>query len=124
MDAMQSPQMRSTQDEKTTSNDSAVRSSHDSIKHNKGAHLPTIQRNHKGPISAAGELQSPEEVAMGKRVNRRLDIFLLPLLSLLYLFNGLDRSNVGNAETQGKKLMSFSLSPLNCVVLLMRIVHG
>ncbi|KAH6639156.1 major facilitator superfamily transporter [Boeremia exigua] len=36
-----------------------------------------------------------------RRVNRKIDIALLPILSILYLFNGLDRSNVGNAETQG-----------------------
>jgi len=39
--------------------------------------------------------------SMSKQVNRKMDIALLPFLSLLYLFNGLDRSNVGNAETQG-----------------------
>ncbi|KAF2029492.1 major facilitator superfamily transporter [Setomelanomma holmii] len=38
---------------------------------------------------------------MSRRVNRKMDIAMLPFLSLLYLFNGLDRSNVGNAETQG-----------------------
>lgn len=43
-----------------------------------------------------------EERAMNRSLNRKLDIFLLPFLSLLYLFNGLDRGNVGNAETQGK----------------------
>lgn len=37
-----------------------------------------------------------------RRVNRKMDIALLPFLSTLYLFNGLDRSNVGNAETQGE----------------------
>ncbi|KAH7130010.1 major facilitator superfamily domain-containing protein [Dactylonectria estremocensis] len=36
-----------------------------------------------------------------RALNRKLDVALLPLLSLLYLFNGLDRGNVGNAETQG-----------------------
>jgi hypothetical protein len=36
-----------------------------------------------------------------RRINRKLDITILPLLSLLYLCNGLDRSNIGNAETQG-----------------------
>ncbi|KAF7561673.1 hypothetical protein G7046_g2451 [Stylonectria norvegica] len=36
-----------------------------------------------------------------RSLNRKLDFSLLPLLSLLYLFNGLDRGNVGNAETQG-----------------------
>ena len=43
-----------------------------------------------------------EEKAMSRRLNRKLDIFLLPFLSLLYLFNGLDRGNVGNAQTQGQ----------------------
>jgi hypothetical protein len=37
-----------------------------------------------------------------RHVNRKIDIALLPFLSTLYLFNGLDRSNVGNAETQGE----------------------
>ncbi|KAF7548275.1 hypothetical protein G7Z17_g7170 [Cylindrodendrum hubeiense] len=36
-----------------------------------------------------------------RALNRKIDVALLPLLSLLYLFNGLDRGNVGNAETQG-----------------------
>jgi hypothetical protein len=36
-----------------------------------------------------------------RRINRKMDLALLPLLSLIYLFNGLDRGNVGNAETQG-----------------------
>ena len=42
-----------------------------------------------------------EEKALSRALNRKLDIALLPFLSLLYLFNGLDRGNVGNAETQG-----------------------
>lgn len=42
-----------------------------------------------------------EDKAMNRRINRKMDIYLLPFLSLLYLMNGLDRSNVGNAETQG-----------------------
>ncbi|KIX06674.1 uncharacterized protein Z518_04650 [Rhinocladiella mackenziei CBS 650.93] len=42
-----------------------------------------------------------EERVLNRALNRKLDIALLPFLSLLYLFNGLDRGNVGNAETQG-----------------------
>ena len=34
---------------------------------------------------------TPEEIAMNRSVNRKIDIFILPLLSLLYLFSGLDR---------------------------------
>ncbi|KAL5119391.1 hypothetical protein ACEQ8H_002660 [Pleosporales sp. CAS-2024a] len=41
------------------------------------------------------------EQAMNRQVNLKMDIALLPFLSLLYLFNGFDRSNIGNAETQG-----------------------
>ncbi|KAK1675314.1 major facilitator superfamily transporter [Colletotrichum godetiae] len=46
------------------------------------------------------DVHSVDEAAMDRRVNRKLDFALLPLLSLLYLFNGLDRGNVGNAQTQ------------------------
>lgn len=51
--------------------------------------------------AGTGEL-TPEEVVLSKRVNRKMDFAMLPVLSLLYLFNGLDKGNVGNAETQGK----------------------
>lgn len=42
-----------------------------------------------------------EEKALNRAVNRKMDIWMLPFLSSLYLMNGLDRGNVGNAETQG-----------------------
>jgi hypothetical protein len=51
--------------------------------------------------SISNHSNGTENESMSKRVNRKLDTALLPFLSLLYLFNGLDRSNVGNAETQG-----------------------
>ncbi|KAK0707927.1 major facilitator superfamily transporter [Lasiosphaeris hirsuta] len=41
------------------------------------------------------------EKRASRRTNRAIDIHLLPLLVLLYLFNGLDRGNIGNAQTQG-----------------------
>jgi hypothetical protein len=48
------------------------------------------------------ELESRNgDAEMTRRVNRKLDLAILPLLSLLYLFNGLDRGNIGNAQTQG-----------------------
>ena len=51
---------------------------------------------------------TPEEKAASTALNRKLDIFLLPFLSLLYLFNALDRGNVGNAQTQGVSFFSTS----------------
>jgi hypothetical protein len=53
--------------------------------------------------STAEHVHSPEEQASSRRLNRKMDIALLPFLSLLYLFNGLDRSNIGNVETQGRR---------------------
>lgn len=45
----------------------------------------------------------PPDCALQENLNRRtvlkLDLILLPFLSLLFLLNSLDRSNVGNAET-------------------------
>ncbi|KAH7013237.1 major facilitator superfamily domain-containing protein [Ilyonectria destructans] len=50
------------------------------------------------PVEAA---PTHEFEIQNRALNRKIDVALLPLLSLLYLFNGLDRGNVGNAETQG-----------------------
>ncbi|OAK94139.1 major facilitator superfamily transporter [Phaeosphaeriaceae sp. SRC1lsM3a] len=46
-------------------------------------------------------MQDIDDSTSSKAINTKMDIALLPFLSLLYLFNGLDRSNIGNAETQG-----------------------
>lgn len=52
--------------------------------------------------TADGEsLATSQDATKNKRLNRKIDFALLPLLSLLYMFNGLDRGNIGNAETQG-----------------------
>lgn len=48
--------------------------------------------------------QSDEERRTSRALNRKLDFILLPSLSLLYLFNGLDRGNIGNAKTQGQDI--------------------
>lgn len=42
-----------------------------------------------------------DEKRYNRAVNRKLDLVMLPFLSFLYLFSGLDRGNIGNAETQG-----------------------
>ena len=48
--------------------------------------------------------ETPEERAMNRRINLKMDFAMLPLLSMCYLFSGLDRGNIGNAETQGKSI--------------------
>lgn len=57
--------------------------------------------------------QTDEEKHLSRSLNRKLDRVLLPALSLLYLFNGLDRGNIGNADTQGQQLhQGFLACPL------------
>jgi hypothetical protein len=41
---------------------------------------------------------TPEEKSMNRKVNRKLDIFILPVLSLMYLFSGLDRGSLPVVE--------------------------
>lgn len=42
-----------------------------------------------------------EEKHQSRALNRKFDIFVLPICVLIYLLNGLDRSNLGNAATAG-----------------------
>ena len=41
-----------------------------------------------------------------KRLVRKLDLRLVPWLSLLYLLSFLDRTNIGNAKLQGVRVLS------------------
>jgi hypothetical protein len=63
--------------------------------------LPVIEPGQNLEVPSGYVPGSAEEQAMNKALNLKLDMVLLPFLSLLYLFNGLDRGNVGNAQTQG-----------------------
>jgi len=56
--------------------------------------LDTSRQGGYTPITA-------EEKAQHRNLNRKLDLFLVPFCALIYLFNGLDRSNLGNAQTDG-----------------------
>jgi len=58
-----------------------------------------VERKENVPIDYVGK--TTEGRARNRALNRKLDFHLLPALSPLYLFNGLDRGNVGNAQTQG-----------------------
>ncbi|EOD49148.1 putative high-affinity nicotinic acid transporter protein [Neofusicoccum parvum UCRNP2] len=46
-----------------------------------------------------GEALSPDEEELNRRTVRKLDVILLPFLALLFLFNSLDKSNIGSAES-------------------------
>ncbi|KAL5422001.1 hypothetical protein PMIN04_005103 [Paraphaeosphaeria minitans] len=56
---------------------------------------------------------------------RKLDIYLLPFLSLMYFFNSVDRSNLGNAKTDGMdKDLGFTGEEYSLLILLFYIPNG
>lgn len=46
-------------------------------------------------------MSSEEKIAYEKKLIRKLDLRLIPWLTLLYLISFLDRTNIGNANIQG-----------------------
>ena len=82
---------------------SSALNKHDDFVHSEkiGDEYPCTEPSDGTNVPAGYFPVTAEEKALSRSLNRKLDIFLLPFLSLLYLFNGLDRGNVGNAETQG-----------------------
>ncbi|OJD28836.1 mfs general substrate transporter [Diplodia corticola] len=47
----------------------------------------------------AGDTLSLDDQELDRRTVRKLDVILLPFLALLFLFNSLDKSNIGSAES-------------------------
>jgi MFS family permease len=56
-----------------------------------------LQRSQQGGYIPS----SPEERKHSLSLNRKFDLYILPLCITMYMFNGLDRSNLGNAQTNG-----------------------
>lgn len=56
---------------------------------------------------------------------RKLDFYLLPFLSLMYFFNSVDRSNLGNAKTDGMDIdLGFTGEQYSLLILLFYIPNG
>ncbi|KAL0765113.1 hypothetical protein CaCOL14_012372 [Colletotrichum acutatum] len=67
-----------------------------------------LKRGSSDDVEAASSLHSAQNGSSvvvdpeGERSYvRKLDFYLLPYLSLMYFFNAVDRSNLGNAKTDG-----------------------
>ncbi|KAI0154210.1 major facilitator superfamily transporter [Xylariaceae sp. FL1272] len=56
-----------------------------------------LETSHQSGFVPQGE----EEKRFNRRLNRKLDLMILPLVALGYMFNQLDRSNLGNAQSAG-----------------------
>ncbi|RFU26381.1 hypothetical protein B7463_g9957, partial [Scytalidium lignicola] len=56
---------------------------------------------------------------------RKLDFYLLPFLSLMYFFNSVDRSNLGNAKTDGIDIdLHFTGNEYSLLILLFYVPFG
>jgi hypothetical protein len=54
-----------------------------------------------------------------------MDMYLLPFLSLMYFFNSVDRSNLGNAKTDGMDVdLGFKGEQYSLLILLFYVPNG
>ncbi|KAH8664609.1 putative MFS transporter [Xylariales sp. PMI_506] len=60
-------------------------------------------------ITSADESPYVVDAAAEKALCRKFDFRLLPVLAIMYLFNALDKGNLGNAQTDGLSTESLSL---------------
>ncbi|GFZ45964.1 hypothetical protein JCM24511_03697 [Saitozyma sp. JCM 24511] len=70
-----------------------------SDQHSRVEKQPAVHEEAPLSVPELGIEISHDERALHRRVNMKMDLFVLPIMSLLYLMNGIDRSNVGNAAT-------------------------
>ncbi|KAI1109336.1 MFS transporter [Nemania sp. NC0429] len=65
----------------------------------------------------AGETAHIVDAAAERALCRKFDFRLLPLLAIMYLFNALDKGNLGNAQTAGlSKDLNFASGQYNLIV--------
>lgn len=72
------------------------------IEEKNGWQVSPEQKDEKSTSPAASTLAAENQVNINeKALLRKLDLRLLPPLTILYLLSFLDRSNVGNARLEG-----------------------
>ncbi|KAL1594694.1 hypothetical protein SLS59_008744 [Nothophoma quercina] len=75
--------------------------------------------------NATGTATSIADRSAERAYVRKLDFYLLPFLSLMYFFNSVDRSNLGNAKTDGMdKDLGFKGEQYSLLILLFYIPNG
>ena len=78
-------------DSEVTKTDLKVTASNSSSKdHHAVAHEPVVRE---------GETEHLPSFEHEKRLALKLDLYILPVLAIMYLFNALDKGNLGNAKT-------------------------
>ncbi|KAK6210800.1 hypothetical protein LQW54_005848 [Pestalotiopsis sp. IQ-011] len=84
-----------------------------------------IGSNTLGSSDGASVENTVEDKAAERSYVRKLDFYLLPFLSLMYFFNSVDRSNLGNAQTDGLGAdLGFVGNQYSLLILLFYIPNG
>ncbi|EAW11724.1 putative MFS transporter [Aspergillus clavatus NRRL 1] len=95
-------------------------SSRDDVKNLTGYETVDESNSLKHGVSAPGVVEDVVQVVDHKAERalcRRLDVRLLPVLAIMYLFNALDKGNLGNAETDGmSKDLNFKPNEYNMLL--------
>ncbi|KAK6439591.1 hypothetical protein LTR95_004201 [Oleoguttula sp. CCFEE 5521] len=74
---------------------------------------------------ASGEVLLVVDAAAERSYRRKLDAYLLPMLSVMYLFNAIDRSNLGNAKTDHMDVdLNFRANQYSSLILLFYVPFG
>lgn len=74
---------------------------------------------------SSGDVQVVVDAASERAYVRKMDCYLLPFLSLMYFFNSVDRSNLGNAKTDGIDIdLHFTGNQYSLLLLLFYIPNG
>ncbi|KAJ5385744.1 major facilitator superfamily domain-containing protein [Penicillium cosmopolitanum] len=85
----------------------------------------TLQCSSQDAESAALGTLVPVDQKAERSYVRKLDTFLLPFLSLMYFFNSVDRSNLGNSKTDGlEEDLNFVGNEYSLLILLFYIPFG
>jgi len=75
------------------------------------------QGSHNDSIREESEGTSSIDPALEASIRKKLDMRLMPILTLVYLFAFIDRSNAGNARVLGRfHYFCFELSRLTCAI--------
>ncbi|TEA11005.1 Major facilitator-type transporter hxnP [Colletotrichum sidae] len=81
--------------------------------------------NKPSEASQAGDQEHGAQILISHRTRLRMDYWLLPFMSIMYFFNAVDRSNLGNAETDGmSKDLGFVGEQYSLLILLFYIPNG
>lgn len=84
----------------------------------------SITTDYEPALVEVPALEEPD-VETSKRLVRKLDLIVLPLLAIIYFTHSLDRANLGNAKTDGfEKDIGLKDNQYSLILILFYIPYG